>query len=111
MVPVMQTLTVTTARQNLRNWLERAVAGEEIGVIVGDKIVALRPVPVTAADYAQQEYGLTAAEVDAAAARIEGETRAAAAAGSVVDYRPGMLRRENPAHKTLPRLRKKTRRH
>lgn len=44
----MTTLTVTEARKNLSGWLRRATAGEEIGIIDGNKIIALRPVRVTA---------------------------------------------------------------
>lgn len=47
----MTTLTITQARKNLSGWLRRAEAGEEIGIIDGNKIVALRPVTVTAIDF------------------------------------------------------------
>jgi len=95
----MQTLTVTKARQNLGVWLARAVAGDDIGVIIGDKIVALRPVEVFATDYAESEYGLTAAEISAATARITAEVSQA----DTVEYSPGMLTHENPAHKKIQR--------
>jgi antitoxin (DNA-binding transcriptional repressor) of toxin-antitoxin stability system len=80
----MQTLTVTAARAQLGHWLARAVRGEEIGVVVGAQIVALRPVPIQAADYLETEYGLTRAEADRAVARIKAETRQARAAGSLL---------------------------
>jgi antitoxin (DNA-binding transcriptional repressor) of toxin-antitoxin stability system len=80
----MQTLTVTAARAQLGHWLARAVHGEEIGIVVGAQIVALRPVPIQAADYLETEYGLTRAEADRAAARIKAETRQARAAGSLL---------------------------
>lgn len=102
----MKTLTVTKARQNLGGWLKRAVAGEAIGVVFGDRVVALMPVEITAANYAELEYGLSPAEVDAAAARIVAETRDA----ETIRYTPGMLSRENPAHQTLSRRRKKAQR-
>ena len=73
----MQTLTVTKARQNLGGWLKRAAEGADIGVIIGDKVIALRPVEVFASDYAEAEYGLTAAEVAVAAARIVEEVSGA----------------------------------
>lgn len=79
----MQTLTVTAARAQLGHWLARAVKGEEIGVIVGSQVVALRPVPIQAADYMEQEYGLTRDEADRAAARIKAETRRAKAKGEL----------------------------
>ncbi|MBK9990082.1 MAG: hypothetical protein IPP19_04915 [Verrucomicrobia bacterium] len=80
----MQTLTVTNARQNLGGWLKKAAAGEEIGVILGDKIIAFRPVPITAADYAETEYGLSAAEASEGAARIVRAIHADAR----TDYKP-----------------------
>lgn len=80
----MQTLTVTAARAQLGHWLARAVRGEEIGVVVGAQIVALRPVPIQAADYLETEYGLTRAEADRAVARIRAETRRAKTAGSLL---------------------------
>jgi antitoxin (DNA-binding transcriptional repressor) of toxin-antitoxin stability system len=79
----MHTLTVTAARAQLGHWLARAVRGEEVGVIVGARIVALRPVPIQAADYMEREYGLTPAEADRAADRIRSETRKAVAAGTL----------------------------
>jgi antitoxin (DNA-binding transcriptional repressor) of toxin-antitoxin stability system len=106
----MQTLTVTKARQNLGGWLKKAVAGEEVGVVVGDTIVAFRPVRVVAADYAEREYGLTAAEVEAAVARIIAATRTAAASGETVEYKPGMLTRENRTDQAVSRRGAKTRR-
>ena len=80
----MQTLTVTAARAQLGHWLARAVRGEEIGVIVGAQIVALRPVPIQAADYLEIEYGLTRAEAERAVATMKAETQRARAAGSLL---------------------------
>ena len=48
----MKTLTITEARKNLSSWIRRAKSGEEIGIIDGNTIVALRPVIVSAIDYA-----------------------------------------------------------
>ena len=81
----MKTLTVTTARQKLGYWLKRAERGEEIGVIVGASIIALRKVPVHAADYAEQEYGLTPAEMDRAAKRIRRNLARERRAGTIRD--------------------------
>ena len=106
----MQTLTVTKARQNLGGWLKKAAAGAEIGVIVGDKIIAFRPVPIMAADYAETEYSLTRSGVDAAASRIVSDVRAASDAAALVEYKPGMLSHANPAHKAISGVRKKTKR-
>jgi antitoxin (DNA-binding transcriptional repressor) of toxin-antitoxin stability system len=69
----MQTLTVTEARKNLSKWLRLAKSGEEIGIVDGADIIALRPVAVTATDYMETEYQLTKSEADGAAARIFAE--------------------------------------
>jgi len=51
----MKTLTITDARQNLGHWLKLAANGEEVGVIVGSDIIALRKVKIQSADYAYQD--------------------------------------------------------
>jgi len=73
----MKTLTITSARQNLGAWLARAARGEEIGIISGAHVIALRPVAIAAADYAEQEYRLTKAELAKAAEKIHEEIDAA----------------------------------
>jgi hypothetical protein len=70
----MKTLTVTDARQRLGYWLKQAERGEEIGVVFGASIFALRKVPVQAADYMETEYGLTREEADRAAERIRAKS-------------------------------------
>lgn len=71
----MTTLTITDAKKNLGKWLGAALKGEDIGILTGAAIVALRPVEVEATDYAWREYGVTPAELDAfmkaESARIE----------------------------------------
>lgn len=59
----MTTLTPTHARVNLSRLLRRALNGEDIGIVMEGKIVALRPVTVESTDYAMREYGATAAEL------------------------------------------------
>lgn len=59
----MKTLTITHARKNLGRWLEAAARGEDIGIVAGANIIALRKVEVESADYAQREYGATTAQV------------------------------------------------
>jgi antitoxin (DNA-binding transcriptional repressor) of toxin-antitoxin stability system len=82
----MKTLTVTSARQNLGHWLKRAARGEEIGVVVGADVVAFRLVPVTAADYANSEYGLTAEEADRAEKRITRSVARERGAGTIKEF-------------------------
>ncbi|HUZ06690.1 MAG TPA: hypothetical protein VMV89_04310 [Candidatus Paceibacterota bacterium] len=82
----MKTLTITEGRGRLGYWLKKAVAGEDVGFVLGDKIVALRPVEVHSADYALQEYGLTEAEAKAAARRIKKEIAAERKAGRLKTF-------------------------
>jgi len=63
-------LTITEGRGRLGFWLKQAVAGVDVAFVCGGKIIALRPVTVHSEDYALQEYGMTEAEMKAAARRI-----------------------------------------
>jgi len=81
----MKTLSVTDARQNLTRWLQAAMKGEDVGILCGNQVVALRPVRVYSEDYALQEYGLTKKELIRAAKRMDSELTA--------DKRRGRLRR------------------
>jgi hypothetical protein len=65
----MTTLSITEARQNLGVWIKKAIAGEDIGILCGSKIVALRPVELESTDYAIGEYGVTLPELDRFIAR------------------------------------------
>lgn len=60
----MKTLSVTQARQNLGGWIKKAIAGENVGILYGDQVVALRPVQVESTDYAVREYGVTESQLD-----------------------------------------------
>ena len=80
----MKTLTVTDARARLGYWINRARRGEEIGIISGADLFELRPVQVTAIDYAEREYGLTKEEMDRAAKRILAESARDRAAGRLI---------------------------
>jgi hypothetical protein len=62
-IVVMTTLSPTKARSNLTAWLKKAAAGEDIGILFGDKVIALRPVEVESTDYAEREYGVTKEEL------------------------------------------------
>ena len=59
----MTTLSPTKARSNLTAWLKKAAAGEDIGILFGDKVIALRPVEIESTDYAEKEYGVTKEEL------------------------------------------------
>jgi antitoxin (DNA-binding transcriptional repressor) of toxin-antitoxin stability system len=59
----MKTLTITDAKKHLGRWLAAASRGEDIGIICGADIIALRRVTVESSDYAQREYGATPEQV------------------------------------------------
>ena len=59
----MTTISPTKARSNLTALLKKAAAGEDIGILYGDHVIALRPVEVESTDYAWTEYGVTKEEL------------------------------------------------
>ncbi len=61
----MKTLTITDAKKNLGRWLMAASRGEDIGIVCGADIIALRRVEVESTDYSQREYGVTSGQVAA----------------------------------------------
>ena len=61
----MKTLTITDAKKNLGRWLAAAARGEDIGIVCGADIVALRKVEVESTDYARREYAASADQVAA----------------------------------------------
>lgn len=61
----MKTLTITDAKKNLGKWLAAAARGDDIGIVCGADIIALRKVDVESTDYAQREYGASRDEVEA----------------------------------------------
>jgi antitoxin (DNA-binding transcriptional repressor) of toxin-antitoxin stability system len=85
------TLTITNAKKNLGKWLSAAVNGQEIGIVSGATVVALRPVQIEAADYAWREYGLTEADLDAFIQADNKRIQAARRAGKFVTL-PGNLK-------------------
>jgi len=54
----MKTLSVTEARKNLGHWVQKAIAGEDIGIVLNGRIVGLREVKVYSEGYALAEFGL-----------------------------------------------------
>ncbi len=68
----MTTLTITDAKKNLTKWLRAAAQGEDIGIVSGADVIALRKVEVESTDYAWREYGVTSEDV----ARYEREALA-----------------------------------
>lgn len=100
----MQTLTITDAKKNLGKWLKAAAHGQEIGIVSGADIIALRKVPIEAADYAQREYGVTTEQLDKFESAMDAEVERLRASGELEKYRltPEQLR-EKIAHHSARR--------
>jgi antitoxin (DNA-binding transcriptional repressor) of toxin-antitoxin stability system len=82
----MTTLSPTQARVNLSSLLKRAANGEDIGILHGDKIIALRPVTVHADDYALREYGVTEQELNRFVKRTDRQIIHERKAGKIKKY-------------------------
>lgn len=89
----MRTLTITEAKKNLGRWLAAAAAGEDIGIIAGRDIIALRKVTVESTDYAQREYGASADDVEAVARETEARYRSLRRSGKLVTVSAAELRK------------------
>lgn len=85
----MTTLTAEEACGQIALLLQRAASGEAIGIDVGGKLVALRPIEESDEDYVLREYGLTPAEMDVAAQRLEEHFEKEKAAGKFKEWKPG----------------------
>jgi antitoxin (DNA-binding transcriptional repressor) of toxin-antitoxin stability system len=82
----MTTLSPTQARGNLTRWLQRAAAGEDIGILYGNQVISLRPVEVEATDYAWREYGATHEEMAGVAKILHEEGEKARHGGTLKTY-------------------------
>jgi antitoxin (DNA-binding transcriptional repressor) of toxin-antitoxin stability system len=82
----MITLTPTAARTNLSRLLRRALKGEDIGIVVEGKIIALRPVTVESTDYAMREYGTTSTELASFEKRTHGKIEKARKSGKLREF-------------------------
>ena len=82
----MQTLSPTTARSNLTFWLKAAARGEDVGILYGDQVIALRPVTVESTDYALREYGASEAQVNRLSLQAHEEIQENRIAGSLKTF-------------------------
>ena len=80
----MKTLTITDAKKNLSRWLDAAVRGQDIGIIRGAEVIALRRVDVESTDYAQREYAATPEQIAAFAVATEKRYRRLKRSGKLV---------------------------
>lgn len=89
----MKTLTITAAKRNLGRWLEAAAKGEDIGIVSGADIIALRKVEVESADYALREYGATPDQVSALDRETDQRYRRLQRAGKLMTLSAAQLRK------------------
>ena len=89
----MKTLTITDAKKNLGRWLAAASRGEDIGIVCGADIIALRKVEVESTDYAQREYGATPDQVAALEKVTDRRYRTLKRSGKLVTVTTEQLRK------------------
>jgi antitoxin (DNA-binding transcriptional repressor) of toxin-antitoxin stability system len=89
----MKTLTITDAKKNLSRWLDAAARGEDIGIIRGADIIALRRVEVESTDYAQAEYGVTPRQAAVLEEATEKQYRRLKRSGKLVTVTVDQLRK------------------
>ena len=82
----MTTLTRTSARTNLSRLLRRAIKGEDIGIMMDGRIVALRPVSVESTDYAMREYGVSPGDMDVIERKLYGKIQTDRIAGRLHEF-------------------------
>ena len=88
----MKTLTITDAKKNLSRVLQAAAKGEDIGIVSGADIIALRKVGVYSDDYAQREYGVTPEQVETFDRFVEKRYLAAKRKGKLIELTPAELK-------------------
>jgi len=89
----MKTLTITDAKKSLGRWLKAAALGEDIGIVSGADIIALRKVDVESMDYAQTEYGTTPAQVKTLAKATDARYAKMRKAGKLITVHPSELKK------------------
>ncbi len=82
----MKTMSVTEGRQNLGAWLKRALQGEDVGILVEGRVVALRPVKVHSDDYVLQEYDATEKQAERAYQAVKTDVRRARKSGQTKSF-------------------------
>ena len=88
----MKTLTITEAKKKLGYWLLAAASGDDIGIISGADIIALRKVQVESTDFAQREYGATPEQVAALQEAVDQRYRRLRRSGKLLTVSAAELR-------------------
>jgi antitoxin (DNA-binding transcriptional repressor) of toxin-antitoxin stability system len=89
----MKTLTITDAKKSLGRWLQAAARGEDIGIVAGADIIALRKVDVESTDYAQREYGAGPEQLSALDKATDRRYRRLKRSGKLVSVSAAQLRK------------------
>lgn len=89
----MKTLTITDAKKNLGHWLTEAAKGNDIGIISGADVIALRKVEVESTDYAFREYGLTKEDLTDLDDRLERDYQKQKKAGKLRTFTADELKK------------------
>jgi hypothetical protein len=89
----MKTLTITDAKKNLGHWLTEAAKGNDIGIVSGADIIALRKVEVESTDYAYREYGATPQQVETVAKWAEQRYHQQKKAGKLAKVTPAKIKK------------------
>ena len=89
----MKTLTITDARKNPEPRPDAAARGQDIGIIRGAEIIALRRVEVESTDYSQREYGVTPEQIATLENATERRYRRLKRTGKLVTVSTEQLRR------------------
>jgi antitoxin (DNA-binding transcriptional repressor) of toxin-antitoxin stability system len=88
----MKTLTITEAKKNLGRWLAAAASGDDVGIILGADIIALRKVEVESTDFARREYGATPEQVAALQEAVDNRYRRLKRSGKLLTVTANELR-------------------
>jgi antitoxin (DNA-binding transcriptional repressor) of toxin-antitoxin stability system len=89
----MKTLTITEAKKNLSRWLAATAQGEDVGIVCGADIIALRKIEVESTDYAQREYAATSEQITALDKATDKRYRKLKRSGKLVTVSAQQLRK------------------
>ena len=92
----MKTLTITDAKKNLGKWLQAAARGEEVAIVSGADMIALKKIQVIpmTEDYALLEYGVTPAGLKAYEKRVVARHRKLKREGKLLYLTPEQLKQK-----------------
>lgn len=85
-------MTATEARANLSSVLKRALKGDDVGIVVGGRIVALRPMEVVSRDYAEREYGLSRKQMKTISSKLHEKAEKNVRTGKSKTFKDALLK-------------------